>query len=197
MNRAFSFSLVAILLVALLASFSCSDEKSDNGILMYGGAPSGLIIREKPSTDGVRKGIVPFGMQVEVLEQQEQNLTIQGKSGRWSRIRYQGTEGWVFGGFLLANAPAREADKAEDTSKAPTVTSLQLGDHACYVTLKFADGKEQDWPASFDICELPLLNKKVIYKTEKSSMAADSCEGDPECTETQEVEMITSMKAAQ
>ena len=197
MNRAFSFSVAVILLVGLVY---CSEEKSDNRILMYGGAPSGLIIREKPSTDGVRKGIIPFGMQVEVLEQQEQNMTIQGKSGRWSRIRYQGTEGWVFGGFLLANAPVRAEDdqnKKADAAKAPTVTSLQMGDHACYVTLKFADGKEQDWPASFDMCDLPLLNKKVIYKTEKSSMAADSCEGDPECTETQEVEMITSMKAAQ
>ena len=188
---------VILLNLVLLLSLSlhCTEEK-ETTITLYGGAPSGLIIRSEPSTSGEKLGLIKYGDPVTVLEQKEEILTIQDKKGKWTRIGYGNVQGWVFGGFLLANPPAQEAKKDEkDQGNHPTVTSLQAGDVGCYVDLKYPDGKTETWYANFDVCDEPVLNKKVKFTRGKGNVLADSCEGDPECQDTKEVDMIETITA--
>lgn len=195
---------IAAIAAIFFGTLHCSEEKEGITVTMYGGAPSGLIIRSEPNTSGERLGLIPYGKEVEVLQQQDETVEIQGKKGRWTRVRLGKTEGWVFGGFLMAN-PAetkktadKEDEKEESKNEDPmsgsgTVTLMQAGDHACYVDLKQSNGAVVSLKASFEICEMDIVNKKISYKLEEASIMADSCQGDPECTESEKVNIITSV----
>lgn len=102
-------SFTSILLATLIVTLAACETESEpeKGITMYGAAKSGLIIRSEATVDSAQLGLIPYGSSLTVLEQTGDTMTISGKQGRWSRIRYQGTEGWVFGGFLSANQPPK------------------------------------------------------------------------------------------
>ncbi len=83
-----------------------------------------------------------------------------------------------------------------------TLIGLESGDVACYVTVN--DGSEEKYyDGDFELCEgggsdaTPLIGKSVMITTEKAQVQAGSCEGDPECTETEEVDLVVSIAAAE
>jgi hypothetical protein len=63
-------------------------------------ATAGLRIRDSASLDSNVIGAIPYGEKVILLHEQDKEEEIEGITGRWSRIRWQDKEGWVFGGFL-------------------------------------------------------------------------------------------------
>lgn len=193
MNSSAMNRIAALAIMTLLISFTleCTPEEKAT---LYGGAPSGLIIRSEPTTTGEKLGSIKLGDPVEVLEQKDPSITIQGKTGKWTRVLHNSVEGWVFGGFLLANPPQKEEKKDEKKDKElPTVTSLEAGDSGCYVELTYPGGKVEAWYAYFDICDSPILNKKVTFTHEKGNVLADSCMGDPECPDMKEVDLINKV----
>lgn len=98
---------VSILLLGFILGITACDTETDSGkgLTMYAAAKSGLIIRSEASTESARLGLIPYGSSLTVFEQTGDTITILGQQGRWTRIEFQGTKGWVFGGFLSANAP--------------------------------------------------------------------------------------------
>lgn len=110
-----------------------------------------------------------------------------------------------------AEPPAENAapTPAEKTPPAPalnpevlTLTELQNGDAACYVLAKKASGEEINLHGSFDLCEggpddaTGLIGKAVQLTIGKASVIAGTCEGDPECTEHEEVDFVYKVQAA-
>ncbi|MEQ8352696.1 MAG: SH3 domain-containing protein [Leptospiraceae bacterium] len=178
-----------LMAAAIMLSLTVSCETEDSAITLYGGAPSGLVIRSEPTTTGEKLGLLEFGEPAEVVEQKEESLTIQGKTGKWTKIRQGSVEGWVFGGFLLANPPEQKKGQKD----LPTVTSLQSGDVGCYVELTYPDGKTETWLGYFDVCEESILNKKIKFTIKKGQVMADSCMGDPECPDTEEADLISTV----
>src|SRR5687767_2874234 len=75
-----------------------------------------------------------------------------------------------------------------------TLVDVSQGDAACYVVVRGADGVEATHPGTFDLCEgggadaSGLMGQQVILTIEKQNMMAASCEGDPECPDTEEVD---------
>jgi hypothetical protein len=63
-------------------------------------ATVGLRIRDNANLDSNVIGAIPYGEKVILLHEQDKEEEIDGIMGRWSRIRWQDKEGWVFGGFL-------------------------------------------------------------------------------------------------
>ncbi|MCR9144207.1 MAG: SH3 domain-containing protein [bacterium] len=183
--------LKSALLITVLAlssgvlSIHCGESAS--GIAMYASAKSGLIVRSAPSTGSEKLGLIPYRGEVTVLEQGENEETIAGKTGRWALIDHNGQDGWVFGGFLTASQP-------EKAPAAPKVTSLEAGDIACYVELDYGD-RQVSMMADFGICEQPLVGKRITFETRKESVMAASCEGDPECGDSETVELMIFAKA--
>ncbi|MEQ9365810.1 MAG: SH3 domain-containing protein [Leptospirales bacterium] len=172
--------------LALTALFYINCDEGASGISMYASAKSGLIVRSAPSTGSEKLGLIPYRGEVTVLDQGESEETIAGKTGRWAKIDHNGQEAWVFGGFLTAGQP----DKA---AKAPLVKGLSAGDVACYVELDYGD-RQETVMAGFEICEQPLVGKRVTFKTRKERVMAASCEGDPECGESETVDLIVSVQ---
>ncbi|MBU44249.1 MAG: hypothetical protein CMN76_13595 [Spirochaetaceae bacterium] len=102
-------TLTSVLMAALIVTIAaCETEpEAKEGITMYAAAKSGLIIRSEATTDSAKLGLIPYGSSLTVLEQTGDTLTILGRQGRWSKVEFQGITGWVFGGFLSANAPPK------------------------------------------------------------------------------------------
>ncbi|MGB0695041.1 MAG: hypothetical protein ACPGOY_05290 [Rhodospirillaceae bacterium] len=77
-----------------------------------------------------------------------------------------------------------------------TLQQTVYGDIACYLTLTDADGKPFEVMADFDLCEQDdLIGRRVVLTFETLSVMAASCEGDPECQDTEEVPLATAMRA--
>lgn len=86
-------------------------------------------------------------------------------------------------------------------SGAGVLTSLENGDRACYVVLRTPTG-ERSLPGAFELCAgqandaTGLIGKEVSYRTEKANVIAESCEGNPDCTESDEVDLVVELLAA-
>jgi len=107
---------------------------------------------------------------------------------------------------VLIAACSKKADPTPPTPPAAptpvgTLKELQNGDRACYVILDI-DGQEQSMEGDFDLCEggprdaSALVGKRVTYTTERAKVQAASCEGDPECAESDEVDLVKTITAA-
>lgn len=71
--------------------------------------------------------------------------------------------------------------------------SLHLaGDRACYMELEDAQGQKSDAEASFELCEQEqLVGQRVQLTRVPTPILAMSCQGDPECTQRDTVNLIT------
>jgi hypothetical protein len=70
-------------------------------------AESGLKLRSGPGTDFDTLDVIPYGDEVELV-------TIDGTMGKWSMVRWQKNEGWVFGGFLSESKPGPNIVRLSD-----------------------------------------------------------------------------------
>src|SRR6201746_73822 len=73
------------------------------------------------------------------------------------------------------------------------LVSVTSGDAACYVVLNI-EGKEQTIPGHVQPCRgggadaTKLAGKQVSYTTKPGTVAAQSCQGDPECKTVDKVD---------
>jgi len=75
------------------------------------------------------------------------------------------------------------------------ITHMESGDVACYLTLKDDNGKAFDELADFAICEQEsLVGKRVRLQYSMENVMADECQGDPDCTKTRRVAIVTSVQ---
>ncbi|MBD1916228.1 MULTISPECIES: hypothetical protein [Cyanophyceae] len=72
-----------------------------------------------------------------------------------------------------------------------TVQGLNMGDRACYVEVVNNQGEQFTEFADFDICEQNLVGKRVQFTYELDNIQAVSCQGNPECPDTERVMLIT------
>lgn len=95
-----------------------------------------------------------------------------------------------------ASAPASPPDSAapivprQDTA---TVRSLTDGDRGCYLVLEDERGATFDRVGPFELCERrELVGRRVQLTLGPGEVLADSCQGNPECTERETVEVVRS-----
>jgi len=77
-----------------------------------------------------------------------------------------------------------------------TVTDLQAGDVACYLTLKDERGATFEEMADFSICEQKpsLKGKRVALSYQLQKVMADECQGNMDCKKTRTVALVTGAK---
>jgi hypothetical protein len=96
-------------------------------------------------------------------------------------------------------AHVEAAPSAPDTG---LLTQLQMGDVACYVIVKLADGQELTLLGDFDLCEggpndsTALVGKKIRWATKKGAVLGDSCDGNPDCKESKIVDLVITIVPA-
>lgn len=75
------------------------------------------------------------------------------------------------------------------------VRSVEAGDVACYLNLTDERGVAFTELAEFEICEMPaLVGKRVTLGYTLGNVMADECQGDPDCTKTRTVALVSSVK---
>jgi hypothetical protein len=77
-----------------------------------------------------------------------------------------------------------------------TVVDLSNGDTACLVELRDAAGRTQYEPADFEICfqQPSLVGRRVALDWAMANVQADSCGGDPDCSDSERVALITAAR---
>ncbi len=75
----------------------------------------GLNLRDKPATAGKLIVTIPYRTEVSVTKYEGDEVTIQGRKGRWALIEYQNKSGYAFSGFLSAVSSSKEALTGEYT----------------------------------------------------------------------------------
>ena len=93
-----------------------------------------------------------------------------------------------------------------NTSKAATpsytLRELQSGDAACYLQVTNSSGVEESLPGTFELCPggsadaTPYVGRRVTFERRPDRIMADSCQGNPACTETKPVELVVTVKPA-
>lgn len=104
--------------------------------------------------------------------------------------------------------PAAAASPAADTPATPTAPAevatlleLVLGDRACYVHLATTAG-DRSLEGDFELCAgglrdaTTLVGQRVTWTTRRDRVQAASCEGNPDCTASDEVDLVVSLTAA-
>lgn len=99
------------------------------------------------------------------------------------------------------NAEAPQMDAVADTTgpasvtvageTVPTravVTDIESGDRACYLTLRTDGGGAETVSADYSVCDSNVIvGRRVQIDYEPSDVMAASCQGDPDCLETETV----------
>ncbi len=85
---------------------------------------------------------------------------------------------------------------AQVSDEVVTITQMQPGDRACYLTVQ-GDGGERQEMADFEFCERDdLIGQRVTLTTVATQIQAMSCQGDPECPDTEQVQLVTAADLA-
>lgn len=88
----------------------------------------------------------------------------------------------------------KEGDSRKKKPEIALLKSMEVGDVACYVTLEDAKGVESTQMADFEICENEgLLGKRVLIRRVRANVMAQSCQGNPDCTQTETVNLISKL----
>lgn len=75
----------------------------------------GLNLRDKPATTGKLLVTIPYRTELTVIKHEGEEVTIQGRKGRWAQIQYQNKTGYAFSGFLSPVAASKDSVTGEYT----------------------------------------------------------------------------------
>ncbi len=94
-------NLICILIISLTAiglSATTTPEPVTKNVVAF----SGLKLRVAPGLDQQVISIIDYGEIVELIEETDIMLSVEWLTGNWTKVRYQGEEGYIFDGFLTA-----------------------------------------------------------------------------------------------
>jgi hypothetical protein len=112
--------------------------------------------------------------------------------------------------FVLLAACGGSAPKAAEPAtnaggagapEAATLTfvSVEQGDVACYVTVRDDAGVEATYPGSFELCAeggAPAPGTRVTLTWGRATLLAASCEGNPDCADHEEADIVETITVA-
>ena len=84
--------------------------------------------------------------------------------------------------------PARLELAGESVPTRGVVTDMESGDVSCYLTVRTDDGVTATVHADYSVCDSnAIVDRRVQIEYVEGDVLADSCEGDPECLDTETV----------
>lgn len=120
---------VSLALVMILAA--CSRPAPDQDI-RYVIAPAGLNLRAQANASSPAVALLRPGSQVTVIEEQKEESAWQGLTGRWTKVRFEQTEGWAFGAFLSKQKPPTVTGKWGTCVEMVNIGPMNFGPDGSY-----------------------------------------------------------------
>lgn len=103
--------------------------------------------------------------------------------------------GFEAGAGQPAEPAAAPATPEPAAAAAVTLLAATLGDRACYLSLDDGSGAPRERMADMALCErTELVGQRVRLTVGSGQVAAESCQGDPECREQETVELVTAIE---
>lgn len=98
MRNVFTFTLIAIVAASII---SCKEKPVPPAETTAWVTVRG-VLNMREAADKNSKVVAPLedGTRVTVIGVSGEDITIGGKTGKWTNVRYGNITGWVFGGFL-------------------------------------------------------------------------------------------------
>lgn len=95
-----------------------------------------------------------------------------------------------------AERTPEESGGAGASGEVAVLRGLTPGDRACYAEIEDARGQRRREEAAFELCErAELVDRRVRLTRERTPVLARSCQGDPECSRRDTVDLILSAEA--
>ncbi|PKL17312.1 MAG: hypothetical protein CVV49_11760 [Spirochaetae bacterium HGW-Spirochaetae-5] len=92
---------ILVISVALaIAAIGCGKKEKETNKIQVVKAQTGLVMRQAPDLNSPKVTLVPYGEEVEVVEEQASAVEINSVSGKWKKVTWKENTAWVFGGFL-------------------------------------------------------------------------------------------------
>jgi len=96
--------LIGVILCLSLLMIACKKKQTEyisytDDKFMYVNAPDGLRVRDAPSADGEKIGLLKDFEMVRISKEEDKTVNIGGVDGKWVYI-INPIEGWIFDGFL-------------------------------------------------------------------------------------------------
>ena len=104
----------------------------------------------------------------------------------------------LIGAILPAAAQDGGTVKIGDATKrtSGSIVAMNIGDVACYLTLKDGRGAVFEEMATFEICEqAALVGKRVVLTYQLGKVMAAECAGDVNCKKTRTVALVSAARA--
>lgn len=109
-------------------SKSSATNKADDTEWFKSNAEPNLVVRSKPDVTGSKIGNVPYGGKVKLVEVVSKRESINGREGRWVKINWQDTKGYVFDAYLEPAAKLRTGvNSVSSSSSLNREIAMQLG----------------------------------------------------------------------
>ncbi len=87
--------------------------------------------------------------------------------------------------------PARVEVAGETLPTRGVARNIESGDRACYLTVQEDGGASTTVMADYSVCDSnAILDRRVYLEYAANDVIAASCEGDPDCLETETVAMV-------
>lgn len=124
---------------AFLASLdSSSDSSSQAGVnkrssasdaqWFKSNAKPSLVVRSKPDVGADKLGNIPYGGKIKVLKVVSQRESIGGRTGRWVKVGWKNTTGYVFDAFLEpADSMRTGVNSSRNSNDMDREVAMQLG----------------------------------------------------------------------
>ena len=91
-------------------------------------AKPSLVVRSQPNVDGKQIGSVPYDGKIKVLKVVSSRESIGGRTGRWVKVSWQNTTGYVFDAFLEPMDNVRTGvNSVSASSQLDREIAMQLG----------------------------------------------------------------------
>jgi hypothetical protein len=93
---------------------------------------------------------------------------------------------------IPVDEPAAPVD--QPLPESGVIRELNLGDRACYVTVENAAGSIDELMAVMELCVRDeLIGQSVRLEYELGLVTAESCQGDPECNDSEMVQLVVDV----
>ena len=95
-------------------------------------------------------------------------------------------------------AAAVRSDSSQVDYDVPvTLVSMENGDRACYLNVRTDGGAERTEFGDFRLCESDeFVGQRVLLTATPSQVQAASCQGDPDCPDSEPVNLVTNIDPA-
>ncbi len=96
MKRLFQFGFCLLLILNCIQATAQRDELIDSISYLNCLAVNGLSLRNYPSKNSIRMGIIPYGDSMRLISNSGVKERLKGFKGEWIQVNYKGLVGYVF-----------------------------------------------------------------------------------------------------